>query len=654
MKPIFYLLPVFISCFNNVKGQNNIPEFGKVSTDELKMSECSFEKGAGAMNLIKTAKITFGISGFSGAPKLNTEYRVRIKIFNEREFKAANVRIPYTSKSRSSRITDVDAFIYYLDSLGKIVKEKVAKKEVFNENTKAKNAVNYMAFTFPDLKNGCVIEYRYTRVDKNSFRVEPWFFQDLLPTGVSPVEAVIPAYLNMNYHILVSDSIERDSSEKKYYRSVYDEEKRGYTMRNIRSFRIEPMMSSLKDNLQRVEFTLLPSNSLVSFFIANTKLTFYNRMLLEAPFFGHQYKKNIESTTAFIDSLKKLVSSEAKIAAAYYYVRRNIEWNNELTFFCDSLEECLKNRSGSNADMNLLFVNLLRKAGVTCYPLLISTRENGNPDPTFESLSQFNGVDVFIYRDSSTYYVVDCTQKNLSYKIPPYNILNSNTYLIDEKSNGWVSVTDPRILMESNTFVYALMDERGIVKGNMNISLVGFAKTETLAEMKRRKDKDEEANDLANNPEDLLVDSALMLHEKEDNDTLAQQVIFHFVPANTDKVYFLNPFMFSSFKKNPFRDSVRYTDIDFGCNQSYSEKIQVHIPDNFSIESLPQSRIIRLKDSSIFFKREFFSDETNILIRNSFVIRQAYFFKEDYAAIKTFFDKLYALLNEEILLKKKG
>jgi activator of HSP90 ATPase len=111
--------------------------------------------------------------------------------------------------------------------------------------------------------------------------------------------------------------------------------------------------------------------------------------------------------------------------------------------------------------------------------------------------------------------------------------------------------------------------------------------------------------------------------------------------------------MFSSFKKNPFKDSVRLFDIDFGCNQSYYTQMRIKLADNFSVESMPKNMTIRMEDSSISFERSFFADEKYLLIRNSFVIRESVFSKDDYPALKSFFDKIYALLNEELLLKKK-
>ena len=359
MKPLLtlLLLPVFLYSNIFAQTQTDIPEFGKVSVDELKMTECAFEKDAGAMKLLNTAKISFDIGGgiTLESPRLITEYRVRIKIFDERAFHAANIKIPYISKSKSSKITDVEAYIYYLDDAGKIVKQKVEKKEVFNENTKAGTALNYLSFTFPNLKSGCVIEYKFKKTDKNSINIQPWLFQDVMPTAVSKVETVIPAYMKLYYHIHALDEIQKDSAFNEYRKYMFSERLVNFTMRNVRSFKIEPMMTALKDNLQRIEFTLTSFISRGVFSDERLRMVSYNFSLLNARFFGRQFKKHIAGSDPFVDSVKKLNSLEDKIASVYNYVRRKIDWNSEYSFFCDSLEECIKNRSGNQADMNLFF-----------------------------------------------------------------------------------------------------------------------------------------------------------------------------------------------------------------------------------------------------------------------------------------------------------
>jgi hypothetical protein len=658
VRPTRLVLVFLIVAFGHTRAtaQEKIPEFGKIDPSELTMKECSFEKSAGAMILLKTASIRFEISGWTSEPVITTEYRARIKIFSRRGFQAANVKIPYFSKSRSSRIKDVEAFIYSLDAKGKIAREKIEKKEIFNERGKsdARRSLNYLAFTYPDLKEGSVIEYRYSKIDKNSMGIAPWFFQDEIPTAYSSVTAAMPAYMSMTYHVLTNDSIERTSSSKIYYKAIYNEDIRTFTALNIHSFRIEPLMTSLKDNLERVEFSLSPARYRIRFLKSEDHWRMYNYMLLSTRSFGGQFDRPLDGAGPFIDSVKGLHRTEDKISAVYRYIRKNIEWNGESTFLCDSLEACWKNKSGSNAEINILFLNLLRKTGVICYPILVSSSANGNPDTEFPSLSQFNGVDVLVF-DSLNRYPVDCTQKQLSFKIPPFNILNSNAYMVDPSNYGWIFMADPRILMKNVASIDASMDTSGLVRGTSKISLIGFAKTETLAELRHKKDKDQpEKPGISDNAPDLVIDSALMENSAEDNDTLVQRLTFHFSPSNTDKFYFLNPFLFASFKKNPFTDSVRFSEIDFGCNQSMDARISIRLPKNISVESLPKDISIWKDDSTILFERKISADNGYLLINNSFILRHAVFIREEYPSIKSFFDKFYGLLNEEIILKKRS
>jgi hypothetical protein len=654
MKKQMFLLLVLSGLLIIAFGQGKMPEFGKADMGELAMKECAFEKNASAMYLIKTAQIGFEINGFTRAESIRTEYRIRIKIFNEEGFSAANIRIPYISKSRSSKVEDVAAYIYSLDNSGKISREKVEKKEILNEKSNAKKSLNYVAFTFPNLKAGSVIEYRYARVDKNSMSIPPWFFQDIIPTAYSRITVVVPAFVSMSYHILTFDPVERDSSFKRYYRTIYNEETRSFALHNIHSFVVEPMMTSLKDNLERVEFSLSPGSLARTFLSdASTRWRLYNFYLLNARFFGLQIGLNIDGTDHFIDSVKNLSRKEDKISAVYEYVKRNVDWNGDQTFYCDSLDACWRNKSGSSAEINFLLLNFLRKVGVDCYPILVSTRENGNPDVDFASLSQFNGVDVLVV-DSTKSFTVDGTQKDLSSKMPPFDILNSYGYLIDVQKYGWVFIMDRRILMKREITIDATMDSSGNIKGTASSNYIGFAKSQTLEEARKKKETiDAKQTYTPESEADLTMDSVLTESKEEDNDTLKQKLSFHLTTPATDKVYFLKPSIFFAFKKNPFKDTARFSDIDFGSNQSIDVEARIQIPKNFIVESLPKDISIQKKDSAIAFERKIVLDGGTLLVHHFFVVKNTVFIKEEYRDLKSFFDRFYALLGEDILLKRK-
>lgn len=639
--------------FSFLFAQKDIPEFGKVDVSELTMKECAFEKNADAMNLVQTAKIQFDTRVGERVPETTLEYRYRIKIFNERGFSSANIRIPYFSESKSSKITDIEGYIYNLDADGNIVKEKLEKKEIFKEKSNAKKSLNSVSFTFKNLKSGSVIEYRYKRINEYSYSVKPWFFQDELPIAISSVTLAIPTYMAMNYHFVIFNPLENDSSFVKHGGGFYDEEIRTFIMRNISSFQIEPYMSSLKDNLQHVEFAVTGGGKFRKLLKDNNlEWSEYNLILLHSDFFGKQFNKSLDSTDHFIDSVKKIKNNEDRIAAVYAFVKSRVKWNNELTFYCDSLEECWKNKSGSSAEMNILLLNLLRKAEISSFPILVSTSDNGKTDETFPSLSQFNSVDIAV-ADSNTIYIMDCTQRGSSFKIPPLNVLYSKAFIIDRDLSKWIYITDTRMPMESKTSINLNMDSTGNILGESRFSLIGYAKSATFAEDKKSKKEKGDDKDLSGNAESLSIDTVYEERNNENDDTLIQRMSFHFTPANTGASYFLNPFLFSYFKKNPFRDTLRLYDIDFGCRQSYFISIHLKTSDNFLIEDFPKRTSIRMEDSSILFRRDVFAENNEILIRATFTVNDSYFSKENYSALKVFFDKVYALINEEILLKKK-
>jgi hypothetical protein len=633
--------------------QLKIPEFGNVDPAELTMKTCAFEPGATALNLIRMARVTMEANDFSGDPMVTTTYRIRIKIFDKRGFSAANVKIPYESEGGSTKIKDVEAYLYRLDADGKITRQKVQRKEIFKDRSKAANALNYVAFTFPDLSDGAVIEYKYTRVDKHSASLHPWLFQDEFPTAYSNIVTDIPAYAYLDYRIISDDSVAKDSSSKKYYNRIYNEDIRSFTMRNVRSFKIEPLMYSLSDNLERIEFSIAPKSFVHSAYLSSDeKLSYYNFSLLRSHYFGYQFDQPIQGADSLVDSVIKLPSIESRIAAIYHYIVKNIEWNGEQTRYCDSVEGCWKTKSGSQAEINILFLNLLRKTGVRCLPLLVSTHENGNPDQDFPTMAQFNGVDIFV-RDSSRSYIVDCTQKNLSYKIPPYNVLYSNAYIIDPDLNGWIFILDSRILMKAGIRIDGVMDSTGQITGLATAAYTGFSKMAVLDGLNKKEGKtrdDEEA--LGDVAPGLTTDSTVLDNPGVGNDSLSQKIHFNYLPSSTDKLYFFDPSLFFNIRKNSFKDSIRYSDVDFGCNQSMSTELRIKLPENFSVESLPGSTTLYKNDSSICFERKLSVEDRCLVISNSLTIKNTIYIKEDYGALKLFFDKLYVLTNEQVLLKK--
>ncbi|HWB25098.1 MAG TPA: DUF3857 domain-containing protein [Chitinophagaceae bacterium] len=654
MRKIFSATLALCACaFCVTHAQEKLPEFGRVKMNDMQLKECPFEKGADAMYLLKTENIIYEQASLTDTGRLTTEFGRRIKIFNEKGFKNASIIIPYISVDGSTEITDVEATIYNLDDRGKITSQKLDKSQVIYQGADSGTAVNKVSFTFPNLKAGSIVEYRYTKVDKRILFVEPKLLEDNIPTLHYRIDVTVPGdFAKFYYHIAGNLPDEKGDHVKTYYTPGENLETKSFTFFNISSFKLEPLMTSVIDNLARINMSFNSKSSPLN----GTPVQiwkYYNYRLLEAPFFGRQFRQRIEAIVPFMDSLKQVTDTLQKIKAIYSYIKQNIQWNGQQAFFSFSLDSCWKNKLGNSAEMNISLLNMLRKIRVTCYPLLISTRNHGTPDKQFPDLAQFNGVDVLVIFGNMA-YVLDCTQKGVSFKTPPLNVLYRNAYLVDPEIERWITITASDALLNEDASIDATLNNGGILTGKAFINFTNLAKVDELSRKGTQPDADEERAITRTREPDFTVDSASLIHEDDDNDTLVEKVKFHYTLSNTGDIYFFNPFSLSLFRKNLFTDSVRTTNIDFGCNQSFGELMNLTLPANFSADDLPADKAVATADSGIVFMRSYYKNAAGLHASLTFKINKPLFLKEEYPSVKDFFSKMYGLLNEEILLRRTG
>ncbi|MCX6315674.1 MAG: DUF3857 domain-containing protein [Bacteroidetes bacterium] len=649
-----YLALLLIFCLHTqLPAQEKLPAFGKPDAAELDMKECAFEKSANALKLIdeeeKEIIAEYGL-------KVKTMHRVRIKIFSEKGFSAASVKIPYYSRTRGSKITDLDAYIYFRDSLGKINTEKVENDEIFK--SKSGKNYTYLRFTFPHLKAGCVIEYRYYKKEKEILDLSPWYFQDEIPTRYSAFTILGPANIPIIKRLFGMDSV---TEFVKYDRGSVDGRRyfeKTYLQKDISSFHPEAMMTYVADNLKRIEFVLQPRGFGFSTILFKSEWAAFAEILGQITYFGKQFDKAIPGTEALVDSVRKLTTREDKIQFILRRVKEQIKWNKQQTFYTGDLTEIWKEKTGNSGDINMAIMNLLRRSGVKAYPLLISTRENGKTDPEFISLGQFNGLDI-LAPDSLETYVLDGT-RNQPFSVPPSNILNRSVFIADTAYAQWIEVSDKRPLLKSLINITADLLPDGKIKGNAASFFYDHSKELRLEQQKKNqeeekedRDKEEEKEFLKKDFTSLTTDSVQISDAEDDLKPLTEQFNFTYEPSSSGDFLFVDPFFLSNFRKNPFSDSLRLYPIDFGGRQYLKTSLMINIPEEYEIDFLPANIRMRMADSSILFERVIHKLEGKIYFTNKMEVLYPLFDKEEYPNLQQFFSKMYTLLTEQIILKRK-
>ncbi len=215
----------------------------------------------------------------------------------------------------------------------------------------------------------------------------------------------------------------------------------------------------------------------------------------------------------------------------------------------------------------------------------------------------------------------------------------------------WVHINDERPLVKQAINMISLFTGDGNLEGVALCNYYNYARSYMLDSTS----EDEEEEDRFFDKKFPGVQIKTVQYDSTiSSDTiLVQKIEFQYEPQRTNDFFFINPQFLTSKKENPFSKATRNSEIDFGCNQELILTLQMSFPANYQIDHMPKNIIVRAPDSSFFYKRRAYTDSTQIYFTQTFEIKRSIFDKEEYPGIKEFFDRVFALMNEEIVLKKK-
>ena len=82
------------------------------------------------------------------------------------------------------------------------------------------------------------------------------------------------------------------------------------------------------------------------------------------------------------------------------------------------------------------------------------------------------------------------------------------------------------------------------------------------------------------------------------------------------------------------------------------QNIEIEIPEDYAIETLPKSIIINLPDKSARYVYNVNSFGKKILVSSQFFINKVLFLPDEYDTLKKLFSMIVSKQNEKIVLKK--
>jgi hypothetical protein len=648
------LLLLFIFSVSIISAQKEIPSYGKIDKADLLLKECEFDKDAEAYTLLNYGDVHYSIIG--GDFGIITDRRTRIKILKEKGLDEANIKIRFYSKSDYENIKNISGTTYNLDNSGNVVTTKLEKSSVYIK--KINNKISEVSFTMPDVKVGSVIEYKYTDEKKSIGSLDDWYFQDDIPTRISMYRILIPSVFRFVTQVLTYQNVEQNdkvvNDDILYHGSVISEksEEKTYILRNIIALPDEPFMRAEKDYLQRVvsqlQRIIYPSGEIEEVRSTWAKLT---KDLLDDEDFGLQLKKNLPHTRSLDDSLKNVIGDYNKMILIHNYVRNNMNWNGgESIYSFEGIKSAWDKKSGNNAELNFILINLLRDAGIKACPLLVSTKDNGTVNTIYPFLGQFNNTMTCVFIGDNKYFLNAADKYNPAYLIP-YDVLDNEGFIVDDLYGGWVTLSNKKDNWKNVVSVFAEITPDALMQGKATIYSYGYSKNPRVKEW--REDKSSFDDYFTKEFTGMKVEDVEV--KNDDIDTLPLQQKFSFsLPVNASGEYqYFTLNLFQGLEKNPFIADDRKTDIDFNYPRSYSLVGKVIIPSGYEFDDLPKNIKMIMPDSSITLQRLLQVENNDINFRITLDFSKSIYAANTYAAFQDFYKKLFNTLNEQIVIKKK-
>jgi len=660
MKTVFTSLLLFFTISFQSFAQKGQPSFGKVDKEDLLMTDCDFDKGADAVVLIDWGSTYYdrGVVGFS-LFKTVFQCRTRIKILKEKGISQADVEIPYYARNNAERIVRLNANTYNIDETGKIKTSEVKKSSIYSK--KIDRDFSKMIIAFPEVKVGSIIEYSYTIERETMGNLRNWYFQGRIPVRYSEYQLKIPQIFRFSVQPSVIDPIEDKQEVITEFISA-DEGviktkllKSNYIMRNLQGIKNEPFMGSAKDYMQRLEFQLTQiyysENRIVDLSVKWKDLI--NNELASQEDFGLQLEKTVPASASLINEAKTIGDEETKMKFIFNQVRKTINWNGEYDIYTDiGISKTWETKRGNTADINLLLIKLLTDAGIKATPMLFSTRSHGLTAQFYPFINQFNTVMAFVVIKDKI-FVLDATDKVSNYKLVPEKIANTNGFIVEGENGKWKEILSGKYKYKVMVAIQGEIDATGTMKGSGMVNCYDYART--LRCNQWYKDKEKFKDDFFIKPYPMLnIEDIDVTNLDADSLPLEQKIKFSSVLTSSGDYRYFSVNIFSDLEKNEFIANDRISDVDFGVPQDYIIFGNFTIPADYVFDGLPENITMTTSDNSIVFNRSVNAESNLLNVRITVEFKSPFYPAGNYAEFKEFYKKMFDMLNEQVVIKKKA
>ena len=636
-------------------------QFQPPAPEELKMTADPKAPGADA--------VYFNIDEIANDPMHYQSYTARIKVLTEKGKELATVELPYLKGN--TKISDIKGRTIHAD--GTIYPLTVKPEDLMVTKT-GERQVGKKVFTLPNVEVGSILEYRYDlRYDDNEFSSPQWeiqrpYFVHAAHYSFTPFKEFMPdgtpdrgtsLYLvderGREVHSLIWWShlppgvVIKTSVNGSYSVDVTD----------VPAIPDEEWMPPIQSVLYKVNFYYSFAHDATDYWMSEAKLWSKDVDKFAEP--SKAIKAAVDGLIApgdsDLDKAKKLyVAVEALDNTDYSRRKTETEMKTLKIKEARHAEDTWAQKSGSSEDIAMLYLAMLRAAGLTAYAVKVVDRDRGTFDPSYQSLSQLDTTVVAINIGSQE------TVLDPGEKMCPFGTLNwrhSNARGLGQSSQGVGVSTTPEQSYKQNSVnrvADLTLDAHGGITGQIQVVMTGqkalrwrqFALRNDNSELKKRFDRDELEGAVPEGVE-AHVDHFLSVDQPDQN-LIAMVKVTGSLGTATSKRILLPGLFFETHGHVPFvTEEKRLEPVDMEYGDRVTDDVTYHLPPGAAVEGAPQDASVSWQGHAMFILKSK-AGPNQIEIANSLARAFTIAKPEEYQDLRGFYQKVAAVEQAQLVL----
>lgn len=661
-RTILFISLILIAISSEALEKNT--KMGKPTMEELSMTDYAPEPDAKAVILYRSAKVfyTYTAKGFV----LNTRHTIRIKVLKPEGADLADVGISYYSPESGTLrdiITEVKGAAYNLEN-GKMVVSKLSGDLKNRERVDKNHSI--IKFSIPNVKEGTVFEYSYLHASDFFWNIDTWYAQQPVPVFYTEYEVETPEWFGFHSE---QSGLKHLPWERTY--GQFDIVRPGgiiYCTSNILKLHGDTLPSikddshiwSISDYCTKVtnelSYIQLPGEYRKNF--TQTWDDVLRQLMDDDDFGGRLQLSNplkAEQDAAAAELQNKSV--EEKTDFLRNLLMSRYKWNEKYSIYGLPSRRITTEESLNSATLNFILLSMLRDAGVTAYPVLLSRRSRGRIPYSYPSIQAMNATVLMVMTTDSTKFYTDAGSAQDGYPLMqlPANLMPDRALAVYAKeSSEWVNLQELPSNTRIITTIRAEITNEGELRGHVANMRSGAEAAHFRMACKQQTDSADYSQRLA-----TKHNCEIEGWTTTNLDGAEPQVVEEFdfsqqlTPSDT-RIYF-NPFLFCNYS-SPFKEDKRVLPIEYGPSTQERMILTLRYPEGYEVEECPQSCNLKMPDGKIQMTLMAQNNPANRIVNiNLTYKRTAMFYPADtYESLRSFWSQVEQIVGKMLVLKKTG